>query len=273
MVRPTGLEPVTSGSVGRCSIQLSHGRASRVNIPKEAPERKTRHAGRESAAEGTLSRGGRIWPPSRPVSRELKLPEGDSRMKRESLLMLVAGVVLGAVLGFIATREYYVRKITAQPPGPGPGPAAPGGMPDQGPQGFDAGQHDAMLAQIKADLEKDPNNAEKRINLGNIYYDRQKFSEAAGFYEQALKIQPDNTDVIVDLGICYRNTDRPDEALKMFDRALAIQPEKKQALFNKAVVYAFDKRDKPKAMEILAGLKAKYPDDPLVKELEQALKK
>ena len=38
MVRPAGLEPTTSGSVGRCSIQLSHGRTS----PKSIEEKDSR---------------------------------------------------------------------------------------------------------------------------------------------------------------------------------------------------------------------------------------
>jgi cytochrome c-type biogenesis protein CcmH/NrfG len=193
-------------------------------------------------------------------------------MKKESLLMLVAGVVLGAVIGFIVTREYYTKKMAAQPPA-APGPAAPAQGPGQEGPGFDPGQHDAMLAQIVADLEKEPANVEKRIMMGNIYYDRQKFKEAAGFYEQALKLQPDDTDVIVDLGVCYRNTGRLDEALAMFDKALAIQPDKKQALYNKVVVYGIDKGDEAKAREIIRDLKAKHPDDPMVKELEQALQK
>jgi len=196
-------------------------------------------------------------------------------MKRESLLMLVAGVLLGAVLGFIATRQYYVDKLenaaAPQPPAAHENPGAP--KQGQGAPNFDPEQHSAMLAQIKADLEKDPTNVEKRVMMGNIYYDGGKWADAITYYEQALKLDPKNVDVIVDMGICLRNLKKYDEAVAQFEKALAIEPGKKQALFNEVVVYGFDKGDKAKAQGILKDLKTRYPDDPMVQQLDQELKK
>jgi cytochrome c-type biogenesis protein CcmH/NrfG len=197
-------------------------------------------------------------------------------MKKESLLMLIAGVVLGAVLGFIATTQYYVDKVEKTPAAHPPHEAESGpGMPKQG-QGapnFNPEEHQTMLAQIKADLEKDPTNVEKRVMMGNIYYDGGKWSDAITYYDQALKLDPKNADVMVDLGICQRNLKKYDEALVQFDTALSIDPGKKQALFNKIVVVAFDKGDKAKGKELLRDLKAKYPDDVMVKQLETELGK
>lgn len=195
-------------------------------------------------------------------------------MKREGLMMLVAGVVLGAVLGFIATRQYYVGKLVQQPP-PQVADAQAGAAQSQGQpsSGFDPAQHEAMLAQIKAELAQDPKNVEKRVMLGNIYYDAQKWSEAAPWYEEALKLAPTDSDVMVDLGICYRNESKPDQALALFDKALAVSPGKKQALFNKAVVYGFDLKDKAKADAIVKELQDRYPGDSMVKQLADELAK
>jgi cytochrome c-type biogenesis protein CcmH/NrfG len=211
------------------------------------------------------------------IVRIALIARSERPMKRESLLMLIAGVVLGAVLGFIATRQYYVDKMQKTPPPVAPPAQGAQAMPGaEAPQGqgapaFDPNQHQAMLAQIKADLEKDPKNVEKRVMLGNIYYDGGKFEEAIPYYEEALKLDPKDSDVIVDLGICYRNTKKYDLALVKFDEALKLVPGKKQALFNQVIVYAFDKGDKAKGREILKTLKVQYPDDAMVKQLEQEL--
>lgn len=196
-------------------------------------------------------------------------------MKKEAFLMLIAGAVLGAVLGFIATRQYYVGKMAAEP-APAVAQQAPAGAPAAGPSGqpnFDPNQHLAMVSQIQAEIDKDPKNVEKRVMLANIYYDAGKWEQAIPFYEQALKLNPSDTDVIVDLGVCYRNVSRPDQALAQFDQALKVDPAKKQALFNKVVVYGFDKKDKPKALEALKAFQAKFPDEPAAKQLAAELAK
>jgi cytochrome c-type biogenesis protein CcmH/NrfG len=192
-------------------------------------------------------------------------------MKKEGLMMLIAGVVLGAVLGFIGTRQYYMEKMNAAPPKTPEQSAQESPQPPQ--QAFDPAQHEAMLNQMRSELANDPKNAEKRIVLANAYYDVRKFSEAAPIYEEVLKLAPDNTDVMVDLGICYRNMERYDDALDQFDHALKVDPDKKQALFNKVVVYYFDKGDKPKAQEVFKKLEVKYGNDPLVKQLGEELAK
>lgn len=191
-------------------------------------------------------------------------------MKKEGLMMLVAGVILGAVLGFIGTREYFLRKMASAPPASAPQTQ---GQAASGAQGFDPAQHETMLAQLKAELDKNPADVEKRVMLGNIYYDAQRYDEAIPYYEQALKLQPKDANVLVDLGICYRFQKKYDEAIALFDKALAVEPDKKQALFNKAVVLGFDKGDKAKAGQVLSVLQAKYGDDPNVKQLAQELSK
>ena len=194
-------------------------------------------------------------------------------MKKEGLLMLVAGAVLGAVLGFIATNSYYTQKMASAPPAAAPqeAQAQQGQGQGQGEQGFNSAQHEAMLAQIKEELAKDPTNVEKRVLLGNIYFDAKKFDEAIPWYEQAVKLDPKNTDVMTDLGVCYRNVGKPDEALAMFQKALSVDPGKRQALFNEAVVYGFDKGDKAKARVIVKELQAKYPDDSMIQQLAKEL--
>lgn len=193
-------------------------------------------------------------------------------MKKEGLMMLVAGVILGAVLGFIGTREYFLRKMASAPPAAAAAPSQAAAPQEPG-QGFDPAQHETMLTQLKAELDKDPTNVDKRVLLGNIYYDAEKYDEAIPFYEQALKLQPKDANVLVDLGVCYRFEKRYDEALALFDKALAVEPDKKQALFNKAVVLGFDKGDKAGARKVLALLQAKYPDEPAVKQLADELNK
>lgn len=198
-------------------------------------------------------------------------------MKREAFLMLIAGTVLGAVLGFIGTRQYYVDKATAAPApisavNSEPAAAA-AGDPTGSAQEFDSTQHLAMLAQVQAEIDKDPKNIEKRVMLGNIFYDAGKWGQAIPLYEQALQLDAANTDVIVDLGVCYRNVKKVDEALAMFDRALKIDPNKKQALFNEVIVYGIDKGDKAKALAALKVFESKYPNEPAAKELAAELDK
>jgi len=197
-------------------------------------------------------------------------------MKKEALLMLIAGTVLGIVLGFIGTRQYYVDKAAAHPPasamGPEQAPAA-AGVQTGGAQEFDPTQHLAMVAQLQTEIDKDPENAKKRVMLGNTFYDAGKWNQAIPLYEQALQLDATNTDVIVDLGVCYRNEQKVDEALGMFDRALKIDPNKKQALFNEVVVYGIDKGDKTKARAVLKMFEAKYPNEPAAKQIAAELDK
>ncbi len=189
-------------------------------------------------------------------------------MKKESLLMLLAGVLLGAVLGFIGTREFYERKKA----GAVPPPAAPAASPAQGTENFDPEQHKAMVEQIQAEIAADPQNVEKRVLLGNIYFDGGKFDKAIPLYEEALKLDPANTDVLVDLGICQRNLGRFPEALEHFDRALALDPKKKQALYNRVVVYHFDLKDPEKAEKALKDLESAYPGDEMAARLAREVR-
>jgi tetratricopeptide (TPR) repeat protein len=191
-------------------------------------------------------------------------------MKKDALLFLFAGFVLGSVVTFIVMKSIDQKK-TAPAAQTNASQAAPeNGAP---PEEYNPEQHSSMMMEYVKQAKDDPKNLSARITLGNIYYDRGKFKEAAEWYEEALKLDPKNTDVLVDYGVCCRELKDTKKALELFDRALAVDPKKQQALFNKVIVNLFDLKDIPAAKKCLASLEAVYPDVPMVKQLKDEIEK
>jgi tetratricopeptide (TPR) repeat protein len=101
-------------------------------------------------------------------------------------------------------------------------------------------------AKVKAYMsiaERDPLNAESRIQLGNLYFDAERYDQAIEWYAQALKLAPKNVDVSTDLGVSYYYSNQPDKALAQFDQSLKLDPKHAKTILNVGVVKAFGKQD------------------------------
>lgn len=149
--------------------------------------------------------------------------------------MGAAGVLLGLLVGWILGSQMGTQPIA-------PAPAAQqASAPAQ--QSSTAGFDESKAAQLRAEAEREPRNAATRVQLGNLYFDGERYDDAARWYNAALEIDPRQVDVITDLGIAYYYTNQPDRALEQFDRALAIDPNHSKTLLNVGVVRAFGKQD------------------------------
>ena len=167
-------------------------------------------------------------------------------MNKESLVMGVAGVLLGLLGGWIiGAQQTDPGMPAATPPVQATGaPQAQQGQP-QPPPPLDQNR----VAQLEAEANRDPRNAEVRALLGNLYFDSERFEDAARWYEAALAIDPRNVNVSTDLGIVYYYTNQPDRALAQFDKSLAIDPSHSKTLLNVGVVRAWGKQDLDGAAE------------------------
>jgi cytochrome c-type biogenesis protein CcmH/NrfG len=101
---------------------------------------------------------------------------------------------------------------------------------------------------LKAKLEKDPDNTERWVQLGHIYFDSDQYNKAIQAYEKSLGLDPNNADVLTDLGIMYRRSNQPRKAIEQFDQAIAIDPKHETARFNKGIVLLHDLKDKKAAL-------------------------
>jgi tetratricopeptide (TPR) repeat protein len=95
----------------------------------------------------------------------------------------------------------------------------------------------------KSILEKDPNNLQVLISLGNAYFDADRYQEAIDVYSKALSIDPKNPDVRTDMGIMYRHLKQFDKAVEAFRRAAQDDPKHINSRFNLGVVLKDDKND------------------------------
>ena len=163
-------------------------------------------------------------------------------MNKESVALGVAGVLFGFLTGWIIGAQQS-RPAAVPPPAAAAAPAGP-----SGPAGPDAPAEPPRLDQAKIDaLRKraadNPRDAAVRAEIGNAYFDAERYAEAITWYEASLGLDAKNVDVSTDLGVSYYYANQADRALAQFERSLQIQPKHTKTMLNIGVVRAFGKQD------------------------------
>ncbi len=97
-------------------------------------------------------------------------------------------------------------------------------------------QYSARIFALEQQLQSNPNNARAWLELGNLYFDTNKYQDSIRAYTQYLTIIPNNANVWTDLGIMYRRTGNPTEAVASFEKAMELDPRHEQSRFNKGLV-------------------------------------
>ncbi len=140
-----------------------------------------------------------------------------------------------------------------------------------------AAQMGSRILKVEEFLKENPENAEAWVQLGNLFFDSNRFADSIEAYERSLELAPANPNVLTDLGVMYRRNKAPEKAVKAFDRAIAAQPTHETARFNKGIVLMHDLNNLEGAIQAWEGLvemnpMAEAPNGQLVNTLIQGLK-
>jgi len=156
-------------------------------------------------------------------------------MKKESLMFGILGLVLGLVLGFVGANSMnrtaggVTPNSTAGPASPsGANPALPSGHPPLGNSAGDSQVKGSAVPQVTEAIEKakqQPQDYEAQMTAADLYYQIQRFEEAAKFYEAAAKLNPNEAEPLIKAGNAHFDYENYLEAEKWYIRALAKDPK------------------------------------------------
>ena len=215
-------------------------------------------------------------------------------MKKDNILFGIIGLLVGLIVGFIATNQLnriennQVKPVTtaantlptSQPSNTKaalPAVAESIEAADKNPEDFlaqlKAGEMFARINNFPKAIEYferankiRPDDYRTLVLLGNATYDSKDWEKSASWYEKALFMKPDDVDVRTDFGVTFVNRQTPDyqRAIKEFLTSLKTNPNHDPTLFNLAVAYrsigdkiAFDEtKSKIKDVELLKKLDA-----------------
>ncbi len=179
---------------------------------------------------------------------------------------LIIGLV-GLIVGFIAGNIYSLYKSGSL--GPRQANIA------SSPQTLSTEQSARMLV-LEREVEKNPSSPATWLELGNLYFDTNKYQDAIRAYTQYLSLNPNNPDVWTDLGVMHRRSGNPAEAISSFDKAIELNPQHEQARFNKGIVLLHDLGNRDEALQAWQELikinpNFRTPTGQTIKELMEKL--
>jgi cytochrome c-type biogenesis protein CcmH/NrfG len=185
-------------------------------------------------------------------------------MSRESLVFAISGTMFGLLVGWILGTQMSTA----------PAAIAPGGTQSaqtqtqpQGPPPLDV----QRAAELERQANAQPANASIRVDLGNLYFDAERYDLAISWYEAALKIDPRNVNASTDLGVAYYSSNQIDRALAQFEHSLSLDPVHTKTLLNKGIVLAFGKQDLKAASVAWEELVKVAPNSPEAIRAKEAL--
>ncbi len=122
---------------------------------------------------------------------------------------------------------------------------------------------------FKARLDKNPNDLEALVALGNANMMISRLDAAQELYVRALAINPKDLDVRTNLAIAYKYGGKPEQAFAQLHKNLEIDPNNDSTLYNLGFLYLYDKQDRKKALEIWKKWLALYPNAPAAADVSK----
>lgn len=181
-------------------------------------------------------------------------------MKSDSVAFGVAGILFGLIAGWVIGSQQAALRQPAAAVQAAQATGSTAAILDQ--------------AQVNAFIsvaEREPSNAAPRGQLGNLYFDAERYDDAIKWYSDALRLSPNEVEISTDLGVSYYYTNQPDKALEQFDRSLKIDPKHAKTLLNVGIVKAFGKQDLPGAQQAWEQVITLAPQSPEAQAARRAL--
>ncbi|HET8760472.1 MAG TPA: tetratricopeptide repeat protein [Nitrospiria bacterium] len=208
----------------------------------------------------------------------------------------VIGMAVAAALGAVAIQGCQSKPGTGlpEPVAEQSGASAPGGQPSgalpsnhppmsatgpipQSPPAVDrplpAGTRNPMedIMAFKARLDKNPNDYEALVSLGNANMMISRLEAAQELYVRALAINPKDVDARTNLAIAYKYGGKPEQAFAELNKNLAIDPDNDSTLYNLGFLYLYDKHDRKEALAIWKKWLALYPNAPAAADVSKQI--
>jgi tetratricopeptide (TPR) repeat protein len=187
-------------------------------------------------------------------------------MKSESIAFGIAGVIFGLIAGWVIGAQQATTRA----------PTAAVAQAAAAPAGNAAGTRAAVLDEtqaqaLKSVADREPSNPAPRSQLGNLYFDAERYDEAIKWYSEAVKLAPKDPNLSTDLGVSYYYTNQPDKALEQFAHSLQLDPKHTKTLLNIGIVKAFGKQDLEGAAQVWQQVLQIAPDSPEGQAARRAL--
>lgn len=159
-------------------------------------------------------------------------------MKPESIVLTVAGMCFGVILGWVLA----TLNVGGFAPEPAP-VAAARETPPPGNEREPARLDEAQVQALETILASDPDNAGAAAKLGETYLEAEQVDKAIEWLEKALRLDPKNVDASTQLGMSYFIAKGPDPALAQLEKSLKMVPNHPRTLLSKGIVLWQGKQD------------------------------
>lgn len=186
-------------------------------------------------------------------------------MKSDAIAFGVAGILFGLIAGWVIGSQQSARRVLSAPAPSAQTTTAQ--QPSSGPALLD----EAKVKAFKSVAEREPTNAKPRVELGNLYFDAERYDEAIKWYSEAVKLDPRDPNVSTDLGVSFYYSNQPDRALELFDQSLKVDPRHLKTILNVGVVKAFGKQDLEGAEKAWQQVISLAPNSPEGQAAKRAL--
>ena len=155
-------------------------------------------------------------------------------MDKDKFLYGIIGLLAGCIIGFLFANNLNQGQqiqLASVPPtmtGNIPPPSSQNLPLEHPPLGTNPNAPTgAPLQEVTEALKKaesQPNDFKAQLDVGDLYYQIQRYDESAKFYERAAKIRPDLPEVLIKTGNAFFDAERFETAEKWYAAALAKTP-------------------------------------------------